>query len=121
MPSLTSEPEVKGQALKHNEQKTLTFRVVDFTCEEAENPCDFFLDLVQSFAHEASNEGGDRSGKRLSELDRERNGSNSSVNCTDKTAVIHMSNGALNHDDVTLKFKGVIAQYVFTCYIKSPL
>ncbi|XP_075241715.1 broad substrate specificity ATP-binding cassette transporter ABCG2-like isoform X2 [Convolutriloba macropyga] len=87
----------------------------DFFCELAENPCDFFLDLVQSYAHEAglpdSNyteaqgqhltfstlSQNDAYGRGQTEGDLNKqvnnNGSNLSVNCDDTTAVITVPNG----------------------------
>ena len=81
--------------------------VLDYFCEVAENPCDFFLDLVQSYAHEAgSGSTGSNDHVTFSSLCQSNDvhpqmvenkvangGSNMSVNYDDTTAVITVPNG----------------------------
>ncbi|XP_063722474.1 broad substrate specificity ATP-binding cassette transporter ABCG2-like [Symsagittifera roscoffensis] len=83
------------------------FEQRDYFCEVAENPCDFFLDLVQSYAHEAgSGSTGSNDHVTFSSLCQSNDvhpqmvenkvangGSNMSVNYDDTTAVITVPNG----------------------------
>ena len=52
--------------------------VAGFTCEVAENPCDFFIDLVQSYSHQgdrAEEEGEEEDGQGDQQTTSPRNGS----------------------------------------------